>query len=261
MKYSFILIVATSILSGAIFAKNSANIQQEEKLYCPEKIECDVAGKLDSCRAIGGNLSYWDYMREDGRVEKGTYLFQEASSSYQPSDGSYDDSECNYNFRVNSGIKTISLGVKRGANIEALVDNSISTMWKTSGYSASCGSSHLSCPFTRTSALGFSFDYRNLEPMTSIQVYSHGSAITDPQNIAIFHGKLLNHEQALLACPKDKQCPMDIIVMNDKKISIGNVIVDMENKMQILQITPVPNSGYKITKANGINAIEITKDS
>ena len=108
---------------GISYATNTPSAKEvsEDHIFCPEKIDCSEEGNIGSCKAVGDNLNYWGKMQENGRIIKGAYIFQAATSSYQVPSNWIDESRCDYYIRDESGnLKTIGLRVKEGANLEML---------------------------------------------------------------------------------------------------------------------------------------------
>lgn len=250
-----ITIVLTITFSPISYAYNNNGFKGEadEQVFCPKQIDCSEEGNIGSCKAIGGDLQYWGIMRENGRIASGEYTFSGVSSDYQIPPGQERSTACSYQNTTTRFGKTLSITVKKEANyLEAPIDN---ISWNIGGYRGSCGASSIECPLVRASAMGIKYNY-NFKSMDGYYVYVNETIMPFYYQTPDFI--LVDYERALPYCGKTL-CKFDFKGWKAGvgQFDIGNIIVDMNNNMKILQVNSLPSNGFFIKQADGLNNIEI----
>jgi len=215
-----------------------------EVAFCPSKIECLEEGNLSSCKTIGGDPQYWGDLPQDRPIEKGTYTFNYASYRYEsPATAT---AWCVY---LNRNSKNLFVTTKsEAAYLEPLHDNF--TQWNTdSTKNSTCGGSFPEyCPLTRIAAFGFIGNNAN-DNISVNGIYIQPISVSNSAQQIIY-------ERAKDACYGRNPCVFDV---NSRSLNIGNIIVDMDKKMKILQINSKLSTGYQIKQIEGLNTIKIVK--
>lgn len=130
------------LIVGLLISANS--MAQENLIYCPEKVECQEAGNVNSCRAVGNNDFKFDLMSEWGKIEKSTYIFYMAVSDVDSKSGEdYKFSTCVYSYKSARISKYIHAKQKK-----VLAYKFSDSNWNINGYNVGCQSSNpKDCPF------------------------------------------------------------------------------------------------------------------
>lgn len=260
-KTNTILIFCSLFIGSSCFAYINKQKINESFIYCPSKVICSKENDEKSCKAVGDKLEYWEdeYIGVEGRVAKGEYLLKEIRSKYQAQRFDHTAPTCRYN-NFDSGFeKLLALWSKENSDFEPFYDKS--TSWNIIGYDASCLSKDtLKCPLEIKNSFKI-----NLAPPSGkvgFIISSNGTVILkypywSSSTISVIYDDVLS------ACGSVKQCKIniDLIVDHDEHhaVKAGNFVVDMTNKMNIIQINPEGN--YQISKHPIFNTIVINKSS
>ncbi len=236
-------VTALIVLSHPVYAKTTTS--DSTSIYCPKEIVCSMDKRVSSCKPVGDNLEYWDKVRDSSPVTKGTHRFLNAYSSYQSP----------LNYSTTCIYEGMGMQSKEKYLLEALPGST--SAWQLSGYSAICYNDDASlCPLNPIPALNFTMKMKGEEDF-SVNVIANGVNLVD-YPLYSYSDSNLSIYQAWNGCYDDKVCQLDLVVNDDKgAISIGNVIVDMQNKMQIIKINGTSTGGYELSQGKDKNSIVI----
>lgn len=266
-----VIIVAALSINSAAFAYASDKTKAQSTLvYCPDSVICTEAHNLKSCQHNGGNSIYWDFIGGGGYGDKikpdvaGTYTLVSVISGYHwPAQGGL--TRCVYEHTSTGKYYELVVYANYKSNLEAYLDKD--TKWDISekGYPhpANCkANTAKSCPLTEQSALEIVNNIKDklLAAINNIDVINEPvlSNANLPTESNPYYGKVV-YENALAGCGNVKECKIDII--NANRTIIGSVIVDMDNKMKILNINNLSSSGAIIRQVKPFNTVEIISSS
>lgn len=243
-----------SILSMPSFAYISGKKLVTEKLiYCPEQIICK-SSDISSCSFISESSQYWVSLNPSFRVEKNTYKFEKVTSGYHGG----DSPSCFY--KTLDSSSSLFLNAKHEANLEAYFSNT--TKWEkiNNSIELSCKSdSPNSCPLKERSGIRV---ISSIKDLNSGHLHDKGLMFT-ANNVAINYsssgGDIFIEYEAADSCWSDQQCKIDIDLQSNVygHIFLGSIIVDMDNRMKILNVIPAPSSEVTINKVDPFNTLEI----
>lgn len=231
-------------------------------IACPSSVICSKDKSISSCEPVGDNLKYWEKASASAPIIKGEYYFGGAVSSYQ---SPYTDEflpVCQYLQKDATGKITgyIQIRIKQGSYFEALLTQS--THWRIGGYRADCDGrpgeprNPQLCQFDELPLVSVSLKSANF---ITVSAYANSIPIT-PQPTYPSTPSIISMYQAWDGCSDSKQCKINFIAQNNGvTFDVGNIMVDMDNKMKILQINSSESSGYEILSVEDKNAIEITE--
>lgn len=234
---------ALIVLSNSVFAATTPTAP----ITCPKEIVCSMDKRVSSCKPVTDHPEYWDKIRDDSPVTKGVHGLKQIYTSYQSRN--YNGASCFY--------EGMALSSKYTTLLEALPGES--TAWQIDGYYASCYSDNVeSCPLSLVPVLNVKVNMIGYDD--SVNVTANGIDVLDyPIYSDSSSGGIINLYQAWNACYDDKTCQLDFVANDDKgAINIGSVIVDMQNKMQILKIKDVPASKYELSQGKDSNSLVIS---
>ncbi len=220
----------------------------EEQILCPKQIECAEEANLSSCKALDSDMRFWN-ISENGRIEKGSYVFANAVSSYQSP--LYTYTTCTYSNNSAGFTKYIYVGSK--AEAEYLEAMPTKGKWYLIGYGATCNSTNNEeCPLTRTATFII---------MNSAQV-SVNDVIIPLRPQESMYSRKITYEDALKYCFNENKpiCSFDLKQVSNN-VKIASIIVDIKDKMKILKIISTPQSRYKVRLFDGLNSIEVIDNS
>ena len=233
IKLLFFIITPLAMLlqSNTVLAE-----EPPKALYCPQKIVCSKTKSIRSCKAIGEHVEYWGEMFSSGTVQKGTYLFLWAHSSYQAPN--MVTTSCSYSY-INFPYTKISIKnrIEYNKNLvlwEAL-QNDATNWYRAGGYQARCfvGSriAPKTCPLKSVPLI------KVISPaqwsISKFSAYANGILIT-PEPIYPPIG-IINIYQAWDACSDTGICIINLMAtINQALVEVGSIVVDMENKMKIV---------------------------
>ena len=227
----------------------------EKLIYCPQEITCTKKGDFSSCKYNTGTSQYWgggfDAGGVGGIVYEGLYKLSWVRSNYH---NNTMNTDCDYilsNPKAGDPVNaSLMLLVKRGVFLEA--NYAKGSQWVDAGMNGiRCYSDKSqSCPLNAASGFGVVYD------KIDIKKYS----ITPSLSAINIDGRrvFISYDKAT-SCWSSKICQIDFDMFSNDTghVAIGNVIVDMDNKMQIVEIHPNESSGVTIKQMRGLNTIEI----
>ena len=245
---------------------NSHCIQATElpkELLCPEKIECLRDKSVSSCKAFSETLEFWGKIQANGTVKTGTYLLRQVQSSYQnPYVGFSSHCEYLHNDYPEVGL-AISTPSEYNANAihwEAVHNDN--SQWLVNGFFAQCENYGLpinpkACPLKAVPMV------KILSPVTAnimgVAAYANGILLSDvfwlscSDNLCI---QTINIYQAWDACSDTGLCTIEFMTkFYESFVDAGRIVVDMENKMKIVDV--YPNAGFEISLDKEKNSVEI----
>lgn len=252
-----------SLLLFLLIISNTYANKTSTPIACPYSIICSKDKSISSCQPVGENLEYWGEISASAPVKKGEYYFDTAISYYQSPTTAEDVPLCQYP-QFDNGIVTgyIQIRIKPGSYLEALLTQP--TDWRVSGTRADCYTGIIEptakdpqlCQFNKIPLVKISLTSNDY---ISVTAYANGISIL-PQPIYPQQTNVLTMYQAWDGCSDNKECTINFIANNGtSSFDIGNIIVNMENKMKILKVNSLPSSGYEIKNADSDNAIQINQ--
>lgn len=123
------------ILMGLCLLVCVGSAYSEKLTSCPSQIVCVREGDVGSCHY---DENTWGAITEAGRVDKATYTYLDAQTTYQkPEDKGGHYSECAYHI-VSNGVHRY-LFIQSKLPLEAY-NQPPTTKWSIDGYRASCKS-------------------------------------------------------------------------------------------------------------------------
>lgn len=247
MKNVFFRAIFLSILFQSTVSLAEAS--PKGPIICPKKIECSRDKSVSSCKAVGENLEFWGSVYSGGVVKKGTYIFNQAYALYQSPQTSHNIT-CSY---TNDDYPDLKLILGHSDKWEAFINES--TQWTVQGYFATCHSNDSeACPFDQVPFINIIGASTRI---ISLSIYANGILINKTVN---YPSQIINMYQAWDACSDTGLCDVTLIVTVDgSPINIGSIVVDMDNKMEIVQIHSDPTNKFQISKIKDENAIEINQ--
>ncbi|WP_148339288.1 hypothetical protein [Aquicella siphonis] len=238
----FLLTICLSLVSYSTISQ----AQPQKLIYCPEQISCAQVDNKDSCKVVGDNGT-WPVIEENGRVVKGIYKFKGATAGYQSS--KYIDDLCLYS-NFDSGFEKTLTSRDAEGQMEAYPERT--NKWVLIGYNATCMSSApADCPMTEKYEL--TLDAQSEEVSFKVN------------NIPLESNHLsINTDYALSKCGKAKTCRIDIEHIfthhYNKYYPVGFVVIDLENRLNILQVNNISTDRYIINKKPNFNGIIVAKN-
>lgn len=246
---SILLIVF--LLNSSVFAYVSGKVAvNEEAIYCPDQIICTESRNLKSCKYSGAEEKYWDFIGDSGDLGMvaGRYKFTNVNAIYHAA--MLYPPVCTYENSDNGSITYLALYGKFEINLELFYKKP--NNWNVNGHGGSCRSegSPQACPLHYASSLG-----------VLIKDVKDSSLYASINYLRIFDQPLseaaIRYEDALSRCSDTQYCKIDFT--NESYSIIGSVIVDMDNKMKIVQVIPYKSSGIEIKQSDSFNTIVIKK--
>lgn len=226
-----------------------ANVNQNNDViqYCPEKIECTVAGKLDSCRIVGDTYNIWQL--GSFVPEKGTYIFQKAYAKYNiPKPHPYRPS-CSYS-NFNGKVEKqhmLSLNNKLDTSFQAYLDSA--SLWKVLEYDAECVSDDPKlCPLS---------EIPEVVIISNIYSTSYFPEFRfKPTNTRIYNP--MSYNDAVAVCGNISRC--DITVIENSQTGTyeaGYITLDLTHAdtIKLLNITSYEPSRCALMKKEPFNII------
>jgi hypothetical protein len=239
MKQSNIFITfALLCISQGIHAQNYwKKTSDQEYIYCPDKIICTQNRSIESCKLQGIDTDNWGSLSQGNVIQKGEYMFYNASSPYQMQNIAYSSGNCNYT--IDGGTHTISTRSKLD-DIEGNLN--AQSKWSPPNNSWTfCTTSHYKdCPFAKIPRINFILE------SVKIKNYANNISVglsTHPERLTLY--------QAWDGCFDDQFCTINIVEADDSALTpIGSFTVDMSNRMAIEQIFSFPSTGYSVTQVD-----------
>lgn len=238
------------MLLAILFQSTSALAERLPKtLFCPEKIECTKDKSISSCKAVGDHVKYWGNIYEDNIVRKGTYFLIQVESYYQ-SPYTYHSNNCMYS---NPDYSLITLAVSNPLEFiwgmpswEANPNNM--NKWLAGRYSILCYNNGLplnpeDCPFRRVPFIKIIGNSK----LDLISTYANGVLIANKDGS--INPRIINMYQAWDACSDTGFCTINLISTSEgATVNIGNIIVNIDKEMKIIQVNSDATTGFKISK-------------
>lgn len=253
---SLIFVFTALLQSNIVLAETKVSL-----LYCPEKIECTKDKSISSCKIVG-QYSEWGNIQAWATTRKGVYTLTSVQSSYQNPlwwQGAY--TICYYSNIDYAGsllsVEPIRNKIPRLSQWEAAILNT--NNWQTLGYNASCHVENADpkvCPLELVSSI-------EIESPTyfssKLSVYANG-ILLNKNNEGWFgidsYYHIINIYQAWDACSDTGLCTLELMAtINDALVDVGSIVVDMDNKMNIVHVHAI--TGFEISHNKQSNFIEI----
>lgn len=246
MKKFGCIVFFTCLLLGFSALANVSETPEEKPAYCPAEIKC-TGTTLSSCTYPTDHPEYFTGLNlwNVGYPTPATYPYVATLSSFH---SNLAINTCQYML----GKAVFLLQIKPPLNLEASFKEGNNWIISADG-TATCGSPVATCPLKEKS--GFVIHNSNV----SGGVFASISDIQISKLIPVSTYTSVIYDDALVGCSSEKQCTIDLV--SPKGAKYGSVIVDMDNKLKVLQVVQQHPSEVQLHQIDSFNAVEISYPS
>jgi hypothetical protein len=223
---------------------------EQPSVSCPAVVVCDGKNCTPQANNCNTTNDTWDF-KALSATAAGQYTFENAIAPFHSSTNL--TVECHYkNVTTNADIVLKSLPT---ANLEAFYEKTQSWQWDASAQLAKCADANLLgkpdlCPLKAKSALVI----YNRDIMYGVNIVSNiSNANLSQVGINAYTSILI--EDLISTCGSVKECHLGL--KSPKGDEFGEVVVDMQNNMKIISITPANPNIYRLSQVGGNNVVEV----